>query len=181
MNAVEYPYFTNIPFPQPRLSLPSNQNYKFCSSRRLTTLYSHFTLDTMADNKEPQVVEIDDATDDEMPELEGPEVVIAELNERKAKKEAEQKKSTKQNRSEKKARKAMQKLGMKAVPGIVRVTVKKAKNVSATDLCVAFADTVFRVQLVSVLSFVVNVGIESRFCSSSAALMYTSPLLLIHT
>jgi len=35
----------------------------------------------------------------------------------------------KQNRSEKKARKAMQKLGMKPVPGIVRVTVKKAKNV----------------------------------------------------
>lgn len=37
----------------------------------------------------------------------------------------------KQNRSEKKARKAMQKLGMKPVPGIVRVTVKKAKNVRA--------------------------------------------------
>mmetsp|Transcript_2073 Transcript_2073/g.3251 ORF Transcript_2073/g.3251 Transcript_2073/m.3251 type:complete len:198 (-) Transcript_2073:173-766(-) len=35
----------------------------------------------------------------------------------------------KQNRSEKKARKAMQKLGMKPVPGIVRVTVKKAKNI----------------------------------------------------
>merc|ERR1712165_228570 len=33
------------------------------------------------------------------------------------------------NRSEKKARKAMQKLGMKQVPGIVRVTVKKAKNI----------------------------------------------------
>merc|ERR1719218_40430 len=35
----------------------------------------------------------------------------------------------KQNRSEKKARKAVQKLGMKQVPGIVRVTVKKAKNI----------------------------------------------------
>lgn len=35
----------------------------------------------------------------------------------------------KQNRSEKKARKAMQKLGMKPVSGISRVTVKKAKNV----------------------------------------------------
>merc|ERR1712001_692895 len=35
----------------------------------------------------------------------------------------------KQNRQEKKARKAMQKLGMKPVPGIVRVTVKKAKNI----------------------------------------------------
>lgn len=34
-----------------------------------------------------------------------------------------------QNRNEKKARKAMQKLGMKPVPGILRVTVKKSKNV----------------------------------------------------
>merc|ERR1712176_330852 len=34
-----------------------------------------------------------------------------------------------QNRNEKKARKAMTKLGMKPVPGILRVTVKKSKNV----------------------------------------------------
>jgi nascent polypeptide-associated complex subunit alpha len=34
-----------------------------------------------------------------------------------------------QNRNEKKARKAMLKLGMKPVPGILRVTVKKSKNV----------------------------------------------------
>ena len=37
--------------------------------------------------------------------------------------------SGRQNRAEKKARKAMQKLSMKAVPGIIRVTVKKAKNI----------------------------------------------------
>merc|ERR1719229_193730 len=36
---------------------------------------------------------------------------------------------SKQNRSEKKSRKAVQKLGMKQVPGIVRVTVKKSKNI----------------------------------------------------
>jgi hypothetical protein len=36
---------------------------------------------------------------------------------------------SKQSRSEKKSRKAMQKLGMKPVPGIVRMTVKKSKNV----------------------------------------------------
>merc|ERR1712039_948623 len=35
----------------------------------------------------------------------------------------------KQNRSEKKSRKAVAKLGMKPVPGIVRVTVKKSKNI----------------------------------------------------
>merc|ERR1719333_833676 len=36
---------------------------------------------------------------------------------------------SKQSRSEKKSRKAMQKLGMKPVPGIMRVTVKKSKNI----------------------------------------------------
>lgn len=35
----------------------------------------------------------------------------------------------KQNRSEKKSRKAMQKLGMKAVPGVNKVTIKKSKNI----------------------------------------------------
>jgi len=38
--------------------------------------------------------------------------------------------SSKQSRGEKKARKAMQKLGMKLVPGVQRVTIKKSKNVS---------------------------------------------------
>lgn len=36
---------------------------------------------------------------------------------------------TRQNRNEKKARKAMQKLGMRPVAGVLRVTVKKSKNV----------------------------------------------------
>lgn len=69
--------------------------------------------------KEPEKVVVEDADeddeDDDMPELES---------------KAESGKARgKQNRSEKKARKAMQKLGMKPVAGIVRVTVKKAKNV----------------------------------------------------
>jgi nascent polypeptide-associated complex subunit alpha len=36
----------------------------------------------------------------------------------------------KQSRSEKKSRKAMLKLGMKPVSGVIRVTIKKSKNVS---------------------------------------------------
>merc|ERR1712093_256551 len=56
----------------------------------------------------------DDSTDDDMPEMEDGE---------------EGSGKSKQSRSEKKSRKAMQKLGMKAVPGIVRVTVKKSKNI----------------------------------------------------
>jgi nascent polypeptide-associated complex subunit alpha len=35
----------------------------------------------------------------------------------------------KQSRSEKKSRKAMQKLGMKPVPGVIRVTIKKSKAI----------------------------------------------------
>merc|ERR1711904_218277 len=56
----------------------------------------------------------DDSTDDDMPEMEDGE---------------EWSGKSKQSRSEKKSRKAMQKLGMKPVPGIVRVTVKKSKNI----------------------------------------------------
>ena len=37
---------------------------------------------------------------------------------------------SKQSRGEKKSRKAMQKLGMKPVTGVTRVTIKKSKNVS---------------------------------------------------
>ena len=36
---------------------------------------------------------------------------------------------SRQNRAEKKSRKMMQKLGMRPVPGVLRVTVKKSKNV----------------------------------------------------
>jgi nascent polypeptide-associated complex subunit alpha len=37
--------------------------------------------------------------------------------------------AAKQNRNEKKSRKAMSKLGLKSIPGVLRVTVKKSKNV----------------------------------------------------
>jgi nascent polypeptide-associated complex subunit alpha len=57
--------------------------------------------------------EDDDSSDDEdMPELEGGDASKG-----------------KQNRSEKKSRKAIAKLGMTPVPGILRVTVKKSKAV----------------------------------------------------
>jgi len=56
----------------------------------------------------------DDDTDEDMPTLEGGKTDGA---------------GGKQNRAEKKSRKAVAKLGMKPVPGIVRVTVKKSKNI----------------------------------------------------
>merc|ERR1719389_629326 len=58
----------------------------------------------------------EESTDDDMPEMEDGD-------------EGDSKGRSKQSRSEKKSRKAMQKLGMKPVPGIVRVTVKKSKNI----------------------------------------------------
>merc|ERR1711972_439399 len=59
----------------------------------------------------------DDDTDEDMPNLEA------------ADGDGKKDEQAKQNRSEKKSRKAVQKLGMKPVPGIVRVTVKKSKNI----------------------------------------------------
>jgi nascent polypeptide-associated complex subunit alpha len=54
--------------------------------------------------------------------------------------QAGQDKSTKQSRSEKKSRKAIQKLGMKPVSGIIRVTVKKAKGVcNCVAVCSVFS------------------------------------------
>eukprot|EP00930_Biecheleria_cincta_P038425 TRINITY_DN2639_c0_g4_i1.p1 TRINITY_DN2639_c0_g4~~TRINITY_DN2639_c0_g4_i1.p1 ORF type:complete len:207 (-),score=64.93 TRINITY_DN2639_c0_g4_i1:69-632(-) len=66
---------------------------------------------------EPEINDGDDDdsdTDEDMPNLEG------------ADGKADR---GKQNRSEKKSRKAVAKLGMKPVPGITRVTVKKSKNI----------------------------------------------------
>eukprot|EP01083_Nonionella_stella_P117203 348921_1 len=60
--------------------------------------------------------EVPELEDEEVPELEGEEGAAAEDG-------------SKQNRSEKKSRKAMQKLGMKPVTNITRVTVKKSKNI----------------------------------------------------
>merc|ERR1719253_265604 len=65
---------------------------------------------------EPEVDAESDDTDDDMPEMEDGE-------------DGESEGRGKQSRSEKKSRKAMQKLGMKPVPGIIRVTVKKSKNI----------------------------------------------------
>merc|ERR1712032_441867 len=59
----------------------------------------------------------DSSTDGDMPTLEAADGTAG--GEERAK----------QSRSEKKSRKAAQKLGMKPVPGIVRVTVKKSKNI----------------------------------------------------
>ena len=68
----------------------------------------------------PTVEDVTENSDDEMPALEEAPVATEQpANEGRSK----------QNRAEKKARKAMQKLGMKAVPGINRVTVKKSKTI----------------------------------------------------
>ena len=72
----------------------------------------------ITEDDEPEIESDDeDDSDDDMPELE--EGAEGEGDGSKAK----------QSRSEKKSRKAMQKLGMKPVPGVMRVTVKKSKNI----------------------------------------------------
>mmetsp|Transcript_67776 Transcript_67776/g.174678 ORF Transcript_67776/g.174678 Transcript_67776/m.174678 type:complete len:183 (-) Transcript_67776:22-570(-) len=69
---------------------------------------------TEEEKKAEEASSDDEDTDDDMPNLEA----AGAGGER-----------GKQNRSEKKSRKAVEKLGMKPVPGIVRVTVKKSKNI----------------------------------------------------
>eukprot|EP00980_Cylindrotheca_fusiformis_P003641 scaffold818_cov136-Cylindrotheca_fusiformis.AAC.7 len=73
----------------------------------------------------PEIEEVDD-----VPELEEqvPELEPAPAGATDGSAQAMEPES-KQNRNEKKSRKAMQKLGMRPVPGILRVTVKKSKNV----------------------------------------------------
>eukprot|EP00568_Trieres_chinensis_P000217 CAMPEP_0183307144 /NCGR_PEP_ID=MMETSP0160_2-20130417/16450_1 /TAXON_ID=2839 ORGANISM="Odontella Sinensis, Strain Grunow 1884" /NCGR_SAMPLE_ID=MMETSP0160_2 /ASSEMBLY_ACC=CAM_ASM_000250 /LENGTH=211 /DNA_ID=CAMNT_0025470669 /DNA_START=70 /DNA_END=705 /DNA_ORIENTATION=+ len=72
-----------------------------------------------------------EADDDDVPELEeqAPEAAEADAAAAAAAAEAGAAAESRQNRSEKKSRKMMQKLGMRPVPGVLRVTVKKSKNV----------------------------------------------------
>eukprot|EP00301_Raphidiophrys_heterophryoidea_P014682 c23129_g1_i1.p1 GENE.c23129_g1_i1~~c23129_g1_i1.p1 ORF type:complete len:208 (+),score=69.99 c23129_g1_i1:74-697(+) len=71
----------------------------------------------------------DDDSDDDMPELE-PAQAGAKLEEAaKAAAAGGSDASNKQSRGEKKSRKAIQKLGMKPVPGFTRVTIRKSKTV----------------------------------------------------
>merc|ERR1711934_626692 len=72
-------------------------------------------------------VEVESDDDDDVPELEETgDNTAAPVTETKPEQVT---KTTKQNRSEKKTRRAMQKLGMKTVSGVLRVTVKKSKNI----------------------------------------------------
>jgi len=80
---------------------------------------------TQETKDEPKVEVKDEDSDDDMPELEDTGLPGGDED----KNDEEGKGKGKQSRSEKKSRKAMQKLGMKSVPGIIRVTVKKSKNI----------------------------------------------------
>mmetsp|Transcript_30018 Transcript_30018/g.69242 ORF Transcript_30018/g.69242 Transcript_30018/m.69242 type:complete len:211 (-) Transcript_30018:658-1290(-) len=87
----------------------------------------------MATDSVPEIEEIDD----DVPELEPQEdapgdaaaATAAPGDTAAAAAAAAAEPETKQNRSEKKSRKAMQKLGMRPVTGVLRVTVKKSKNI----------------------------------------------------
>jgi hypothetical protein len=72
--------------------------------------------------------------EDEVPELEPTDEPPA-LENAPASGDDSDAKGGKQSRSEKKSRKEMQKLKLKPVPGIIRVTVKKSKNVSFCCCC----------------------------------------------
>jgi len=70
--------------------------------------------------------------DDSVPELEETDADLQKAHSEMAKAAGlpeELVSKAKQSRSEKKARKAMSKLGLKVIPGVTRVTVRKSKNI----------------------------------------------------
>lgn len=76
----------------------------------------------------------------------------------------------KQSRSEKKSRKAMQKLGMKPVPGVSRVTIKKSKNVRSDGRNIASALPLDHLQvqkLVRSMQSCRTSSVDSRLCASA--------------
>ncbi|XP_057770460.1 nascent polypeptide-associated complex subunit alpha-like protein [Salvia miltiorrhiza] len=80
-------------------------------------LLAHHLEQQKIDNDEPIIEDEDDDDDDDEEDeddVEGQEDASGR---------------SKQSRSEKKSRKAMLKLGMKPIPGVSRVTVKKSKNI----------------------------------------------------
>mmetsp|Transcript_27119 Transcript_27119/g.51640 ORF Transcript_27119/g.51640 Transcript_27119/m.51640 type:complete len:180 (+) Transcript_27119:26-565(+) len=73
----------------------------------------------VVDIKNPPAAPVDDEEEDSDVDSDVPDLEDADGADGKSK----------QSRSEKKSRKAMQKLGMKPVPGVTRVTIKKSKNI----------------------------------------------------
>nr|AGT63357.1 NAC transcription factor 1 [Salvia miltiorrhiza] len=80
-------------------------------------LLAHHLEQQKIDNDEPIIEDEDDDDDDD------------EEDEDDAEGQEDASGRSKQSRSEKKSRKAMLKLGMKPIPGVSRVTVKKSKNI----------------------------------------------------
>eukprot|EP01099_Mayorella_cantabrigiensis_P006056 TRINITY_DN49_c0_g1_i1.p1 TRINITY_DN49_c0_g1~~TRINITY_DN49_c0_g1_i1.p1 ORF type:complete len:214 (-),score=66.91 TRINITY_DN49_c0_g1_i1:94-735(-) len=85
--------------------------------------------ETAPQAEKPTEVRIEDVSDDnDVPNLVDATAAAA-APEQAGAAEADDDAKGKHTRSEKKCRKAVSKLGMKAVPGIIRVTVKKSKNI----------------------------------------------------
>ncbi|KAL7544820.1 hypothetical protein ACHAWF_008183 [Thalassiosira exigua] len=79
----------------------------------------------------PPFADIEELDDDDVPELEEAGDDVPELEEAGAAGAAQpaQTEQAIHNRAEKKSRKAMQKLGMRPIPGVVRMSVKKSNQV----------------------------------------------------
>merc|ERR1719359_843726 len=95
--------------------MPELEGRSHVGSRRAVNHLKERHLVEMAPKKDrkDEEEEEDSSDDEDMPELEGGDETA----------------KGKQNRSEKKSRKALAKLGLTPVPGILRVTVKKSKAV----------------------------------------------------
>jgi nascent polypeptide-associated complex subunit alpha len=95
-------------------------HFSACSSSSTYALFSFFTT-VQIEEIDDDIPELEGKDDDDIPELEPQGSSNPAMQDMDG--------SSLQNRNEKKSRKAMLKLGMRPVPGILRVTVKKSKNV----------------------------------------------------
>eukprot|EP01024_Parvocaulis_polyphysoides_P063478 TRINITY_DN7332_c0_g1_i2.p1 TRINITY_DN7332_c0_g1~~TRINITY_DN7332_c0_g1_i2.p1 ORF type:complete len:228 (+),score=76.83 TRINITY_DN7332_c0_g1_i2:76-684(+) len=86
---------------------------------------------TKVNDNDKKIEEIDDVEEAEVEDIVDEEEDDDEEEEEEEEEEGEEGEAHKgkQSRSEKKSRKAIQKMGMKPVPGVLRVTIKKSKNV----------------------------------------------------
>ncbi len=126
--------------------------------------FSYFTPISLAQPEKVTVTEASgEESDDDMPQLEAAPAPAAEAG-------AEHKdEKPKVSRSEKKSRKAMAKLGLKPVPGIVSVHVKKSKNVRLKEFHPCLVHQFRKVSLIS------NVCSEQILFVISQPEVYKSP------
>jgi len=114
------------------MEVPTTQQLDGTGACEEGHVHEHGTQCTEAHDNGGDSAGTDSEGEDSVPELEDADAALQQEHSEIAKAAGLPEELTsraKQSRSEKKARKAMSKLGLKAIPGVTRVTVRKSKNI----------------------------------------------------